>query len=159
MRSIYGRSSIKFAEICIEDLPYMIPTSGFREEDFFLNRLIGNKNWLFLPCLWTNQDEMSNIYRGPSIYASNKASVHLAKQLQRRRFFQLLFLIGWFLKKSSPLKPLDQMRRNLKGSIYGRSSIQIAHFFPIRYQTWLKSTNQKQELPVAAMFFNGLGRN
>jgi hypothetical protein len=28
------------------------------------------------------------------------------------------------------------MNRNLVGSILGRSSIKIAHFFPIRYQTW-----------------------
>ena len=35
-------------------------------------------------------------------------------------------------KKSSPLKPLGQMNRNLVGSIYGRSSIKIAHFIPIR---------------------------
>jgi hypothetical protein len=39
------------------------------------------------------------------------------------------------LKKSSPLKPLGQMNRNLVGSIYGRSSLKIAYFVPIRYQT------------------------
>jgi hypothetical protein len=33
-------------------------------------------------------------------------------------------------KKSSPLKPLDQMNRNLVRSIYGRSSIKIANFVP-----------------------------
>jgi hypothetical protein len=38
--------------------------------------------------------------------------------------------------KSSPLKPLGQMNRNLVGSIYGRFSIKIAHFVPIRKQTW-----------------------
>jgi hypothetical protein len=40
------------------------------------------------------------------------------------------------LKKSSPLKPYGQMNRNLVGSIYGRSCIKIAHFVPIRLQTW-----------------------
>jgi hypothetical protein len=39
-------------------------------------------------------------------------------------------------KKSSPLKPLGQMNRNLVGSILGRSSIKIAHLVPIRLQTW-----------------------
>jgi hypothetical protein len=34
-------------------------------------------------------------------------------------------------KKSSPLKPLGQMNRNLVGSIYGRSFINNAHFVPI----------------------------
>jgi hypothetical protein len=35
-------------------------------------------------------------------------------------------------KKSSSLKLLYQMNRNLVGSIYGGSSVQIAHFIPIR---------------------------
>jgi hypothetical protein len=35
------------------------------------------------------------------------------------------------LKKSSPLKPLRQMNWNLVGSIYGMSSMKIAHFVPI----------------------------
>ena len=39
-------------------------------------------------------------------------------------------------KKSFPLKLLDQMNRNLVGSIYGRSSVKIAHFVPIRLQSW-----------------------
>ena len=38
--------------------------------------------------------------------------------------------------KSSPLKPCGQVYWNLMGSIYGRSSIKIAHFVPIHYQTW-----------------------
>ena len=36
------------------------------------------------------------------------------------------------LKKSSSLKPLGQMNQNLVGSIYGMSSIKIAHFIAIR---------------------------
>jgi hypothetical protein len=35
-----------------------------------------------------------------------------------------------------PLKSLAQMNWNLVGSIYGMSSIKIAHLFPIRWQTW-----------------------
>ena len=63
----------------------MLPTkfrliwpSGFRE-DFFINRPIRNKNCLWCPCLLTDQDEMCNLYRGPSINASYKVSVHLFK--------------------------------------------------------------------------------
>ena len=41
------------------------------------------------------------------------------------------FWLADFLK-SSPPKPLGQMNRNLVGSIYGRSSIKIAHVIPIR---------------------------
>ena len=33
--------------------------------------------------------------------------------------------------KSSPQKPLGQMNRNMVGSIYGRSSMKIAHFLSI----------------------------
>ena len=50
------------------------------------------------------------------------------------RYRQSLFLVGQFLKKSSPLKPLGQMNWNLIGSNYGRSSIKIAHFAPIYNQ-------------------------
>ena len=56
------------------------------------------------------------------------------------RHRQFLFLIGPFLKKSSPLKPFDQMKQNLVGSIYGRSSIVFAHFIPMRQQTWPPQT-------------------
>ena len=38
--------------------------------------------------------------------------------------------------KSSPPKPLGQMSQNFVGSIYGRSSVKIAHFVPIYLQTW-----------------------
>jgi hypothetical protein len=60
--------------------------------------------------LLTDRDEISNLYRGPSIDASYQVSVQLAKHFQGRRFF-------------------------------------------------FKSTNLKQELPVAAMFANESGRN
>jgi hypothetical protein len=38
--------------------------------------------------------------------------------------------------KSSPLKPLSQIKWYLVGSIYGRSLIKNAHFVPIHGQTW-----------------------
>jgi hypothetical protein len=41
------------------------------------------------------------------------------------------------LFKSSPLKLLGQINRNYVLSIYGRSSIMIAHFVSIHLQTWL----------------------
>jgi hypothetical protein len=60
---------------------------------------------MWWPCLLTDRDEMSNLYRGPAIDASYQVSIHLAKRFQRKRF--------------------------------------------------LKSANQKQELPMTAMFVNG----
>jgi hypothetical protein len=53
---------------------------------FFRNQTIRNKNCLWQPCLITDRDEMSSLYRGHAIAASYKVSVHLAKWFQRRRF-------------------------------------------------------------------------
>jgi hypothetical protein len=36
-----------------------------------------------------DREEMSNLYRGPSIDASYQVAVHLAKRFQRRRFFKI----------------------------------------------------------------------
>jgi hypothetical protein len=35
------------------------------------------------------RDEMSNLYREPSIDATYQVSIHLAKQLERRRFLKI----------------------------------------------------------------------
>ena len=37
----------------------------------------------------TDQDEISNLYGGPSIDASYQVSIHLAKRFQRRRFLEI----------------------------------------------------------------------
>jgi hypothetical protein len=55
-------------------------------EKNFKNQPIRNKNRLWWPCLLTDQDEMSNPYRGPSIDASYQVLAHLAKRFQRRFF-------------------------------------------------------------------------
>ena len=72
----------------------MLPTkfrfiwqSGFRGEDFFRNQPIRNRNCLWQPCLLTDREEMSKLYRGYAIDASYQVSIHLAKRFQRRRFF------------------------------------------------------------------------
>ena len=57
----------------------------FQRRRIFRNRPIRNKNCLWRPCLSIDQDEMSKLYRGPSIDASYQVSVHLAKKFQRRR--------------------------------------------------------------------------
>ena len=72
----------------------MLPTkfwfiwpSDFQRRRFFRNQPIRNKNGLCWPCLLTDQDKISNLYRGPSIDASYmyQVSVHLAEGFQRRR--------------------------------------------------------------------------
>jgi hypothetical protein len=55
----------------------------------FRNQPIRNKNGLWWPCLLTDWDEMSILYRGPFIDASYQVSVHLAKWLQMRRFLKI----------------------------------------------------------------------
>jgi hypothetical protein len=58
----------------------------FQRRRFFRNQPIRNKNGRWQPCVLTDRDEISNLYRGPSIDASYQVSVHLAKWFQRRRF-------------------------------------------------------------------------
>ena len=48
----------------------------FQRRIFFRNQPIRNKNGLWRPCLLTDRDEMSNLYRGPSVDASYQVSVH-----------------------------------------------------------------------------------
>ena len=55
------------------------------EEKIVRNRPIRNRNGLWRPCLLTDRDEMSNLYRGSSIDDSYQVSVHLAEEFQRRR--------------------------------------------------------------------------
>jgi hypothetical protein len=57
-------------------------------EKIFRNRPIRNKNCLWRPCLFMDQDEIINHYRKHSIDASGQVSVHLAQRFQRRRFFR-----------------------------------------------------------------------
>ena len=61
----------------------------FQRRRLFRNQPIRNKNGLWWPCLLTDRDEMSNLYRGPSKDASYQVSLHLAKRFQRRRFKQI----------------------------------------------------------------------
>ena len=58
-------------------------------EKIFRNQPTRNKNCLWQPCLLTDQDENSNLYRGPSIGASYHVSIHLARWFQRRRLIEI----------------------------------------------------------------------
>jgi hypothetical protein len=56
---------------------------GFRGEDFLeINQ--SETRILWQPCLLTDRDRMSNLYRGLSIDTSDQVTVHLAKRFQRR---------------------------------------------------------------------------
>ena len=59
----------------------------YQRRRFFLE-ITKKKNCLWWPCLLTDREEMSKLYRGPSIDASYPVLVHLAKRFPRRRFFR-----------------------------------------------------------------------
>jgi hypothetical protein len=51
------------------------------QEKNFINQPIRNERRLWRPCSLTDRDEMSNLYRGPSIDASYQVSVYLTEGL------------------------------------------------------------------------------
>ena len=65
--------------------------SGFRGDDFLAIDQSATiiVNCLLWPYLLTDQNEMSNRYRESFIDATYQVLVHLAKRLQRRRFFEI----------------------------------------------------------------------
>jgi hypothetical protein len=81
MNNLYRGHSI---DVFYQDLVHL--AMQFQRRRFFRNRQIRNKNCMWWPCLLTDQDKMSNLYRGLSIDASFQVSVHLAKRFQWRRF-------------------------------------------------------------------------
>ena len=64
---------------------WLIWPGGLRGADFFRNQPIRNKNSLWWPCLSTDRDEMSSMYRGPSIDASYQVSVHIAEGVSEEK--------------------------------------------------------------------------
>ena len=80
MRNLYKAPSI--------DAAYQVSVhlaKRFQKRRLFRYQPIRNKNCLWRPCLLIDRDEMSNLYRGPSIDASLQISDQLALQFQRKR--------------------------------------------------------------------------
>ena len=131
-------------------------------EKILFNWPIRNKNCLWRSCLLTDRNEMSILYRGPSKDASYQVSIHLAKRFQRRRFFQ---------KSTDQKQELSVVAMFVNGSELNEHSLQRTFhrcFLPsfdsfglalLEEKLFQKSTNQKQELPMAVMFVNGSGQN
>jgi hypothetical protein len=71
----------KYCSFCSDRLTNMATTGNFC---FWLADL--TKSSPLKPCLLTDRNKMSNLYREHSIDASYQVSVHLAKRFQRRRF-------------------------------------------------------------------------
>jgi hypothetical protein len=75
-----------------------------------------------------NRNLVGIILGRSSIIIGHLVSIRLQTWLQ-----QPILVSDWLIsKKSSPLKPLGQVDRNLVRSILGRSFIKIAHLVPIR---------------------------
>jgi hypothetical protein len=112
----------------------------FQRRRFFRNRPIRKKNRLWWPCLLMDQDEMSNLYRGPSIHvdASYQVSVHMAKQFQRRRFFRNRPI----RKKNCMWWPCLLTDRDKMSNLHRGHSIDDSY-----------------QVSVVAMFINRSGRN
>jgi hypothetical protein len=78
-------------------------------------------------------DQMNQNLVGSILEKFSMKIVHLVPIRRQTWPPQKIIVSDWSIsKKSSPLKPLCQNKRNLVGSIYGRSPIKIAHFVPIR---------------------------
>jgi hypothetical protein len=58
------------------------------EEKIFRNQPIWKTNCMWRPCLLMDQNEMSILYRGPSIDASYQVSYNLVKWFQRKSCFR-----------------------------------------------------------------------
>jgi hypothetical protein len=67
-----------------------------------------------------DREEISNLYRGPSIDASHQVSDQLALQFQRRRLKCEKLILSQSVSKHG-------YHQNLVGIIYGTSSMKIAH--------------------------------
>ena len=109
-----------------------------------------------------HRDDICNLHNRPSIVASYQVSVHSAQWFQRKRFLQ---------KSTNQKQELPVAAMFVNGTGRNEQTSQRTFqrcFLPhvdsfgqavSDQKIFQKSTNQKQKLPVAAMFVNGSGRN
>ena len=109
-------------------------------EDFFFNWPTVNKYCLWWPYQLHYWHEIWQFYTVSPIHNSYKVTIHYAFQFQRR-FFQ----ISANQKQEFPM--MTMIFRNLPQMI------------PVKYCFIWLSGFREQELPMAVMFVNGLGRN
>ena len=108
-----------------------------------------------------DQDRMNNLYRGLSIDASNQVSDQLAMLFQRRRFLEIdQSETRYCLWRQCLPMDWNEMSTLYRGQPID-ASYHVSDHLAKRFQRrlFLKSANQKQASPVAAMFVNGSGRN
>ena len=110
----------------------------FQMKSFFRNRKIKKKNCLWLPCLLTDQNEMSNPYRGPSNDASYQISVQLAKLFQSRRFFRNRPIRN----KNCLQRPFLLMDRDKMSNLYRGPSIDTSYQVSVHLQSGFREDFQ-----------------
>ena len=125
--SIYGRSSINSSYFVMIRLQ-ACPLQTILVTDW----LISKKSSPLKLRSQMNRNLVGSMYGRSSI----KISYFVMIRLQACPL-QTILVTDWLIsKKSSLLKLLSQMNRNLVGNIYGRSSINISYFVMIHLQAW-----------------------
>jgi hypothetical protein len=99
------------------------------QEMNFKNQPIRNKNCLWWPCLLKDRDEMSNLYRGPSIDASYQLSDNLEKWFQRRSANQ---------NKNCLWQPCLLMDRGKMINHYREPLIDASYLVSVHLAEWLQ---------------------
>ena len=98
---------------------------------FFRNISIRNRNYLWWPYLLRDWDEISNLYRGPSIDDFNQVSVHLPKQFQRRR--------NWLIRNKNCLwRPCLLTDRGEMSNLYRGLSIDASYQVLFHLAKWFQ---------------------
>ena len=114
------------------------------EEKIFRNPPIRNKNCLWWPCLLTNWDDISSVYRGPSIHAFYQISVHLGKRFQRRRCFR-----NQQIRNNNGLWwPCLLMDRNKMTNLYRRPSIDPSYQISVHLGKWFQMRRFYRNQPL-----------
>ena len=154
-------------EQSLEDLPQMLLTkfrfiwpSGFRGEDF--QKSTNQKQELPVAAMFVNESErneqsLQRTFQG----CSYQVSIHLAKRFQRRNFFRNQPIRNqnglWqpcLLTDRDEISNLQRTCHRCFLPSFGSFGQAVSE-----EKIFQKSTNQKQEWPVSAMFVNGSGRN
>ena len=108
-----------------------------------------------------DRDKMSNPYREPSIDVSHQISVHFAIAVSEKKIFRNRPIRNMnCMWQPYLLMDRDEISNRYRGPPID-ASYQVSVHLTKRFQRrfFQKSSNQKQELSMVAIFVNGLGRN
>jgi hypothetical protein len=123
----------------------------FHRRRFFRNQPIRNKNRLWRPCLLTDRDKISNLYRGPSIDASYQVSVQLAKRFQGRRFLEIdqptekIFKNLSIRNKNCLWRPSFLMDRDKMSNLYRGPPIDASYQVSVHFTEGFQRRRLKRE--------------